>query len=131
MTKLTDVMTALDMLKQLVPGLPPLKVSPEFHIPGSWKESSYPNSENPGVYFFVDAQGDVLYVGKTSGSTMGLGKRIGAYIGREGVIKDAKVEGAAVLHTIPLEWKFRFLAAAVEEFLIEQLDPPVNKTGHG
>ncbi len=126
--KVEDVEIALAELSEKLPHecIQKLKISERFRIKEDYEAQSFPNAENAGVYFFTDADGHVLYVGKSSG----LGRRIGTeYIGKEGTLKGTKIAGAITLYTIPMEKDFGFMAPAIEEYLIEKIDPPNNKVG--
>ena len=127
MATLQDVEKALEDLRSRLLGRPVLEISQAWHIPESWKTDSFPHSAQPGVYLFLDRSGLVQYIGKAS---FGLGKRVGSeYIGHSGTLKNAKVQGVATLFTIPLDKQLFFLAPTIEEFLIHQLNPPINRVG--
>lgn len=104
--------------------------SEKFIVSQEWlitpeNKTSFPNSSKPGVYIFTDENDNILYVGKASS---GLGQRLGnGYIDRYCNIKDSKISGAKKLFTIAVSEKFSFLAPAIEEFLIKELNPPINK----
>lgn len=108
-----------------------LKVSEPYLIYERINDTSqYPNSDSPGVYLFCSPQ-NFLYIGKSSRY---LGNRVWSHIGRkkraneeeeypnaEHWIKESKPHVA--LFTVPFEEKHWWLAAALEGYLTDQLNP--------
>lgn len=129
MAKINKVQESLDSFKNKI-----IEYFSSSHLVTSeeWlitpdNKASYPNSSKPGVYIFTDENNNILYVGKASS---GLGQRLGnEYIDKYCNIKGSKILGAKKLFTIAVCEEFSFLAPAIEEFLIKELDPPINKTG--
>ena len=90
--------------------------------------ATFPYASRPGVYVFLDTNGDLLYVGRADN----LGTRVSSYF-RYG--KDKACEAKDTWHPHPpyslltVAVTERFEASSLEEFLIGRLDPPVNKKG--
>jgi hypothetical protein len=128
MSNLQDIKHVLVEFEKLVPLLSNLHPVGPWLIPDDWdKNISFPNAELPGVYLFLNSTGNIIYIGKAS---KGLGQRIGnGYIGQGGVIKDPKISEASQLYTIALPMRLFFMAPALEEFLIDKLDPKGNTIG--
>ena len=129
MAKISDVIKQLELLSQYIPIAKSLNVSEAWRIPENYIDNPkcFPNSEFPGVYIFTDKNANILYIGKASS---GLGSRIGnGYLGRNRVRKSDKIINAHYLYTVKLNWEEFFLAPAIEEYLISELDPSGNKIG--
>ena len=127
MSSLQEIKNALAEFHKYLPLLPNLYPEGPWNIPSDWDKKSFPNAELPGVYFFLNAAGNLIYIGKASA---GLGQRLGnGYIGQGGKIKDPKVAEASQLYTIALPKELFFIAPALEEFLIFKLDPKGNTIG--
>jgi GIY-YIG catalytic domain len=128
METLQEIKNALDDFLKYVPALSQLSPEGPWFMPIDWdKKVSFPNAELPGVYFFQNNEGNLIYIGKASN---GLGERIGSgYIGQGGKIKDSKIADASQLYTIGLPKDLFFIAPAIEEFLIFKLDPKGNTIG--
>ena len=107
------------------------EVSEAYDLEASWKSTSFPNADRPGCYTFFDAAGTLLYIGKAScGSTIGI--RADTYFKwRDDRLEPTGSSGwtgtANVLHTIPVHEAHQ--APSLEEYLIEKLNPPENRTG--
>ncbi len=109
-------------------------ISDPYFVHEQWQSTSFPNAEKPGCYAFFDDCGTLLYIGKAScGST--IGRRAATYF-KWGIDKPEELgrTGCAywtgiptVLHTIPVEEAHQ--APSLEEYLIEHLHPPENRTG--
>ncbi|HEY2837844.1 MAG TPA: hypothetical protein VGJ26_01755 [Pirellulales bacterium] len=96
-------------------------------------EPQYPHSDNAGCYVFADDSGKILYVGKGSRH---IGSRIAAPFGRwkrDGESEPFPDAAQWIKDNKPGVWVIAFpdehwwLASALESFMIEKFDPPVNK----
>jgi hypothetical protein len=145
MSDLTDLKNLVDRYQQTIrhPSLEPLEVSGLYDLfpdsdnalPGvslSWNDT-WPGSGLGGVYAFVAADGEVLYVGKASMNSF-LGARLQNYVrnGPNGGC-ELKHEGwmprPRYVVTIALPDETAFEAPSIEEFLIRELNPSNNKAG--
>jgi excinuclease UvrABC nuclease subunit len=110
-----------------------LEISDVYNIKKDFLKP-YPNSGFPGVYVFLDEQQQILYVGKASYNNF-IGPRLGAYFKRgneeksEGIINNDFYRDVRYLVTIPVHEDRAFEAPAIEEFLIKELNPPLNVIG--
>jgi excinuclease UvrABC nuclease subunit len=118
------------------PGIPPLTLSPIYDLKAHWP-NQYPCSDQAGVYIALDESKNVVYVGKASLSNV-IGKRIGTRIWRGmdpatyAVVADWQDVSVRFIAAIGLDSEHAFEAAAIEEFLIGRLQPPLNALGrHG
>lgn len=113
------------------PGIKPIYLDQEYDIVRDWSKT-YPNAGYPGVYIFMDAMDNLLYIGKTSFNS-NLGKRLGDYFkygtDRSCEIKNSYYQEIRKIITIPLPKGHGFEAAAIEEYLIVHLNPKLNITG--
>jgi hypothetical protein len=91
----------------------------------------WPGADDCGVYVFMDATQEVLYVGKASMSNS-IGSRLGGYFryAEDGkscrVRHDWTLRYVAVISVPP---QLSFEAAALEEFLIREVSPRHNTLG--
>jgi len=116
------------------PAIHPVELSPRYDLSRDWiarkPEGKFPFSHFPGVYVFVDETEDVVYVGKASNNNT-LGQRVSSYFkgvgGGKAVARLAVCEKVRFVHTIKVSESF--FSAAVEEFLIQRLDPTLNRHG--
>ena len=114
------------------PGLPPLEMSPPYDIQLDFSKS-FPNAEKPGVYILLDENKNVLRIGKASCKRI-LGQRLNDYFGwaegrKGGVARDERFKTVRYIVTIPVPLDRAFEAPAVEEYLIDQLEPELNDQG--
>jgi excinuclease UvrABC nuclease subunit len=135
------IMSTLDHLKEKIQLLSDkynrhdlnLEISDVYDIKKDFSKQ-YPNSEFPGVYVFLDEHQQILYVGKASYNNY-IGPRLGAYFKRGNEDKSAGVpkvkyyEAVRYLVTIKVPENRAFEAPAIEEFLIKELNPPLNVIG--
>lgn len=103
-------------------------VACEYVWPDTW-----PNSERAGVYAFFDEGADLMYVGKCSMNSF-LGARLGAYFGygdeRQCILKGGPWgRNPRFVMTVGVPDTMTWEAPALEEFLIQQLNPPLNRHG--
>ncbi|NTZ42952.1 GIY-YIG nuclease family protein [Altererythrobacter sp. SALINAS58] len=109
------------------------EISEPYDLHASWQSTSFPFAEKAGCYAFFDEGGTLLYVGKAScGST--IGRRADTYFQWDGKINKLARTGSeswtkvpAILHTVPVHEAHQ--APSLEEYIIEQLDPPANRNG--
>lgn len=107
------------------PGLDRLELSDAVRVDD--RESSWPHCTKPGVYVLFN-NSEVVYIGKASCNT-NLGYRLGAHFYTDGRPKADWATGVTHVRTIPVEAEHAFEAPAIEEYLIQRLNPPLNVTG--
>ncbi|HVX10168.1 MAG TPA: hypothetical protein VHC22_03100 [Pirellulales bacterium] len=114
----------------------PLKVSQAPYYPyRSTIAESYPNSEQPGCYIWVDGSGKIHDVGKASRA---IGPRIGCHLGKwprkgepcefpnaERFIQDHKPD--VMVWTIPVPADKWWICLSLEGFLTERLLPEIRR----
>ncbi len=139
MLTLTHVQRLLDDLDKRYPRpwLGRLQISSLYDLREDWPDE-YPNADKPGVYFLLNNEKELVYVGKASFSNdigSRLGKRIGYDSQRRALIRDPQWLSACVRYiaTVGLAAEHAFEAAAIEEFIVVNLNPcPIlNKVGSG
>jgi excinuclease UvrABC nuclease subunit len=105
-----------------------------YNISDAWDietefNTEWPNNTLAGVYFFLDSDFNLLYVGKSCD----LAKRFWQYFkysekkSPRGVSKNQKSAGTRYIITIGLKKEFGWLAPSLEEFLILKLKPIRNQ----
>jgi hypothetical protein len=103
------------------PRLSPLKVF-ELHTLTSWWKT--PASRRPGCYAIFSEAGSLMYIGKASN---------GAYVGGRLAAHLRKLRQEWILlapgHVQIVEVDEAFEAPSLEEFLIRELQPPLNDRG--
>ncbi len=89
---------------------------------------SWTNGDKPGVYIFLDSNENLLYIGKAS-SGRDLRARLRGYFDRNGAAKNNKhgAEETQYVGLLALPEDHGFEAPAIEEWLIEHLQPKENK----
>lgn len=92
------------------------------------KSVSWPNCTKPGVYVLFKGETEVVYIGKASCNT-NLGFRLGAHFYTDGEPKHDWLKDVTHVRTVPVETAHAFEAPAIEEYLIQRLNPPLNVTG--
>ena len=98
-------------------------------------------SENAGVYFLFDVNGEIIYVGKASNNNA-IGHRLGTYFETDPSDKTTwqlsvsanhkfgKHPSPAAISVIVIsDFEFAWIAPALEEYLIKKLHPVVNTVG--
>jgi hypothetical protein len=129
-----EVRKAVDDLNQIAPrpGIPALEISEPYDLEDDWPEKRWPGTNQPGVYLFTDSKGSVLYIGKAS-CRNNIGYRLSAYWKHSSTggaePKDDKAKDVKYVLVISLPNERAFEAPAVEEWLIQNLDPPRNHQG--
>jgi len=108
------------------PGIGKLELSEPVDVTD--QSTSWPHCTFPGVYILLNKNSEVLYVGKASCNT-NLGYRLGAHFYANGTPKSDWLEGVTHVRTIPVDKNHSFEAPAIEEYLIQQLNPPLNVSG--
>lgn len=106
----------------------------EAHRPTSYgkvfkNSRGQPIDPNAGVYLHVNGAGHVRYVGMS----VSIGSRLGNYFQYDEdktckVIREDLLDTVEV-YVLPFDEEIDSLMPALETFLIERLDPPVNKRG--
>jgi len=144
MSNLQAVQPALDEYHNMYrnPNLGKLRVSKPYALfpdtpnptdiglAGKWPDV-WPDVDSPGVYLFLNANLDILYVGKTS-LRQTFGARLYDWFKYEKGTRGCKVIGEwshkpAYVATIPV--KAPFEAPSLEEYLFEELHPSDNLVG--
>jgi len=103
-------------------------------VTAGWPDK-WPNADSPGVYLILDRQLNISYIGKASmGST--LGARLSSYFAyaKDGsercrIVHDSWDIQPEFVATIAMPSRMAFEAAALEEYLIDRLQPPENAKG--
>ncbi|QDV07257.1 hypothetical protein Poly30_27760 [Planctomycetes bacterium Poly30] len=93
-------------------------------------KTTWPNADSAGVYALLDESGAVLYIGKASMGAS-VGGRVFCHVAGGGAKFVAREGFGDVrwLRTVGVEESRRFIAPAIEEFLIDLLQPPLNRAG--
>jgi len=109
----------------------PDKGGPAVQCAGKWPEK-WPHADSAGIYVFLNDNLEVVYVGKASFRSV-LGARLSSYCGH------APDKSCHLYHkwtsmpryvvTVAVPNDTRFEAPALEEYLIERLQPSDNSTG--
>jgi excinuclease UvrABC nuclease subunit len=129
MKKHTDLQIALEQFNRDYPrpNIEPLELTPPLDIISAPK-ASWPSNEHPGVYLLMNAEMEILYVGKASCSSI-IGAALQQHFNARWQPIDDKSRGCRYVTTIALPKDRHFEAPAIEEFMIKELDPPRNKQG--
>ena len=111
----------------LFPNLAPSAIAPDHRWPESW-----PNSSRAGVYALFCGDLRLAYIGKSSMNSF-LGARLSSYFGNE-PDRTCRIKGEwrirpRFLMTVAVPDHATWEAPALEEFLIQQLNPPLNRNG--
>ena len=111
----------------LFPNLPTTTVTPDQKWPESW-----PNSPHAGVYALFCSDLRLAYIGKSSMNSF-LGARLSSYFGNA-PDKTCRIKGEwriqpRFLLTVAVPDSATWEAPALEEFLIQKLNPPLNRNG--
>jgi|APEBP8051072210_1049370.scaffolds.fasta_scaffold00009_107 hypothetical protein len=111
----------------LLPGTQPSTTDLAYKWPESW-----PNASNAGVYAIFGSDMTLLYVGKSSMNSF-LGARLSSYFGytpeRTCRIKGEWSISPRYLMTVAVPDDATWEAPALEEFLVQRLNPSLNKNG--
>lgn len=87
------------------------------------------NADKKGVYFLFDSDSRLQYIGKASFNSS-IGYRIGTrFSSKDCRCLDDRFSSVSMLATIALPDERAFEAAAIEEYLISRLQPPLNSVG--
>jgi len=127
--------------KYRAPGLPHIEVSNpvalfpdapqqiELGAHTTWKDP-WPFATRPGVYIMYSSSLDLIYIGKASMKRC-IGQRLYEYFGDgpECIIKKEKLGSARVVVIAAVPKDMPFEAPALEEYLINLLQPPQNDLG--
>jgi len=128
MDKLTN---RLDVFSGILhPSLQPLvTISARYDLMHDWPKT-WPDNERPGVYVLLNEREEILYIGK---SGVCIGSRLNAHFhygpNRECVPYSAELSSVRFIWTIGFPKDKWFLSTALEEYLIAELDPDLNKIG--
>lgn len=139
-----DVLAAIDVFRQLVAAelRNELKLTDLYrvrsgtcglvHWPECYDKVWRTNQLAAGVYMHFNDEDQLLYVGKATS----IGNRLAAYfknanfpIDKTCTIIDPALHASIGVRSVLMNGKLRFLTPALECFLIETLNPPVNKQG--
>ncbi|GAB6081909.1 hypothetical protein JCM30471_08230 [Desulfuromonas carbonis] len=126
--KLTDLEAKVEELNQKYPrpNMPPLALSEFVWVRD--QSVSWPNCGQAGVYFLFDENKELLYIGKTSCNS-NIGRRIGAHFSCDGSPRLEWLTNVKFVKSIGLPEGRGFEAPAIEEFLIQALNPILNVSG--
>ncbi len=94
-------------------------------IPGT--QATWPSNEFPGVYVFIDFDGNINYIGKASNN---IGARIAARFDTKWNSKTPESKECFGILTIQLPKNVFFEASAIEEFLLRHLTTKFNQIGN-
>jgi len=129
-----------------MPTLEELKISESKTLDDIWANQKYfPGSVNgnwnTGVYFILDADDEIIYIGKASNSNA-IGVRLSGYfetdpkdkftwrLSTHGEHKFKNCNSPAAISVIVIsDYQFSWIAPALEEYLIKNLDPAANTVG--
>ncbi|MBX7046075.1 MAG: GIY-YIG nuclease family protein [Ignavibacteria bacterium] len=105
-----------------------LSFSEIYKLSLDWLKA-YPNNELAAVYAFFDLENRLQYIGST---TVSIGARFKEYFkkdktDRNKCIKLEKFNVVESISTLGLIEDNKFLAPAIESYLIYKLNPPINK----
>lgn len=91
-----------------------------FRNQEAYKQFYIPHADSPGVYFFIDKDGIVVYVGKSE-TTGGLGRRVASHIGRfeDGTFPNLAFDSAQHVIVIPFKTA-AWLAPGFESYLLSR-----------
>ncbi len=151
MATIKEARTALEGFKsclrlEVMPSLEKLEISEPRMLDDIWaKQDYFPGSENgdwnPGVYFMLNAAGEIIYVGKASNNNA-IGVRLSGYfktdltdkltwrLSAHGKHKFKDCNPPAAISAIVIsDYEFAWIAPAMEEYLINKLDPVANTVG--
>ena len=117
----------------------PPHVSEAFRLPEDWEQDrDYPEEAagKPGIYLFFAENDRLEYIGKASARN-NLGTRLGDYLSgkrvapkwRPGVLAKGFGPHITSIRFIVLEASRYFEVPAIEEYLIRELQPPLNRQG--
>ncbi len=108
-----------------------IAIDGQYDLENDWPKA-YPNVKSAGVYILLDSNNSLLYVGKTSCDSS-FGKRFNQYFmygeDKKYKVKNKYYAEVKKILTIPLPSGHEFEASAIEEFLIQKLNPRLNKIG--
>lgn len=112
----------------------PLRGATAVPCGGKWPEP-WPHPLRAGVYAFLSDNGELLYIGKASFRNS-IAARLSTYCGYEAgrgsqclLYHQWKTAAPRYVVTIAVPESTRFEASALEEFLINELQPPENSIG--
>lgn len=106
-----------------------LKITGRYDIKNDWP-NIWPDNESPGIYILLDEESNIHYIGKSSVS---IGSRLSSYF-FYGTEKEAKAyyEELNIIRyiwTISVPFERAFEVSSIEEYLIQKLNPPINRIG--
>jgi excinuclease UvrABC nuclease subunit len=111
------------------PKLPPFEISDLYDIQAEWRTKVFPFSGNQGCYVFYSEQRELLYIGKASFRNA-LGARIAGYfrwdLTRTTLVADGEWVPSPPRFVQTIKVGKAFEAPSLEEYLICELQPPVN-----
>ncbi len=88
-------------------------------------EASWPSNRSAGIYVLMDADQNLLYIGKASCSNV-IGGRLNKWFDARWKPMSTQSEGTRYITTIALPPDHAFEAAAIEEFLLKRLSTKNN-----
>jgi excinuclease UvrABC nuclease subunit len=107
-----------------------ITISARYNLKDDWPKT-WPDNEKPGVYVLLDEQKEILYIGKSS---VCIGSRLNAHFHyaqnrNECIPYSDALSNIRFIWTVGFPRDKWFLSTALEEFLIAELDPKLNKVG--
>ena len=96
----------------------------EYGWPDPWC-----NGPSPGVYILLNSNEEVIYIGEA----VTIGKRLGDYFrydeNNNCMIKDVSKKDSKYVVSFALTKEEQYMRYSLEQFLIGELNPPLNKHG--
>jgi|GEM_PF-6098450 len=109
-----------------------LAFSEIYDLVKDWLPSEqYPNGNSPGIYFLLDKNKDIYYIGC---SKISISSRLNVYFkydkqDRNKCYKTKGSEDVFYIITYPMENDLKYFVYSLELYLIEKVRPKVNKVG--
>ena len=113
------------------PKMKPIKLCSNYDLDEDWsKNTPYPTLDKAGVYFLLDGEYKLLYIGESSN----MGYRWSAYINWSKdkstySVVDHRFPSLKHLYAIEIPEGHEFERLAIEEYMIKKLNPVANTKG--
>ncbi|OYP56262.1 hypothetical protein CIK99_09720 [Prevotella sp. P5-92] len=96
----------------------------EYGWPAPWH-----NGSSPGVYILLNSNKEVIYIGEA----VTIGKRLGDYFcydeNNNCMIREVSKKDSKFVVSFALEEEEHYMRFSLEQYLIGELNPPLNKYG--